>query len=235
MRTCVEVRNKVLPLLQYILSTGHACSSGRVSQNSEAPQLWPDGRVAAHPLLGSRARLAHTQALTLLQLLRVLLERVAEGPEGLALRVELDLDLLGDAGWRPGRTVGATGLQPTAHSGEGGSRARPARAARPPRRAPARRRRCPRRSRAACARRSAPWRGETVCGGDGGVQGRDDRLEAPGVALRASFGLLWGVRGEGRTRIRHRVPGLRPGCQVYRWGFGLAFGVQAPCTQRRRG
>ena len=103
-----KVRNKVLPLLQYILSTGHACSSGRVSQNSEAPQLRPDGRVAAHPLLGSRARLAHTQALTLLQLLRVLLERVAEGPEGLALRVELDLDLLGNAGWRPGRTVGAT-------------------------------------------------------------------------------------------------------------------------------
>ena len=154
-----EVRNKVLPLLQYIPSTGHSCSSGRVRQSSEAPQLRPDGRVAAHPLLGSRARLAHTQALTLLQLLRVLLERVAEGPEGLALRVELDLDLLGNAGWRPGRTVGATGLQPTAHSGEGGSRARPARAARPPRRAPARRRRCPRRSRAACARRSAP------CGG----------------------------------------------------------------------
>ena len=99
---------KYLPLLQYIPSTGHACSSGRVSQSSEAPQLRPDGRVAAHPLLGSRARLAHTQALTLLQLLRVLLERVAEGPEGLALRVELDLDLLGNAGWRPGRTVGAT-------------------------------------------------------------------------------------------------------------------------------
>ena len=79
--------------------------------------------------------------------------------------------------------------------------------------------------------------GETVCAhnGDGGVQGGDDRLEAPGVALRASFGLLWGVRGEGRTRIRHRVPGLRPGCRVYRWGFGLAFGVRAPCTQQRRG
>ena len=56
MRTCVEVRNKVLPLLQYILSTGHSCSSGRVRQSSEAPQLRPDGRVAAHPLLGSRAR-----------------------------------------------------------------------------------------------------------------------------------------------------------------------------------
>ena len=61
---------------------------------SEAPQLRPNGRVAAHPLLGSHARLAHTQALALLQLLRVLLERVAKGPEGLALRVELDFDLL---------------------------------------------------------------------------------------------------------------------------------------------
>ena len=63
-------------------------------QNSEAAQLRPEGWVPAHPLLGSRARLAHTQALALLQLLRVLLEWVAKGPEGLALRVELDFDLL---------------------------------------------------------------------------------------------------------------------------------------------
>lgn len=141
-----------------------------ISQSSEAPQLRPDGRVAAHPLLGSRARLAHTQALTLLQLLRVLLERVAEGPEGLALRVELDLDLL----TRGGGLDAPLGLQPTAHRDEGGSRARPARAARPPRRAPARPRRSPRRSRAACARRSAPGGVKMVFhsarGGDGGVQ-----------------------------------------------------------------
>ena len=55
--------------------------------------MGPDGRVATHPLLGARARLAHTQALALLELLRVLLERVAEGPEGLALGVKLGLDL----------------------------------------------------------------------------------------------------------------------------------------------
>ena len=198
---------KVVPLLQYIPSTGHSCSSGRVRQSSEAPQLRPDGRVAAHPLLGSRARLAHTQALTLLQLLRVLLERVAEGPEGLALRVELDLDLLGNAGWRPGRTVGATGLQPTAHSGEGGSRARPARAARPPRRAPARRRRCPRRSRAACARRSAP------CGGYKTRTGlpRESSMQSE---EQGTFG--------GRDSVRP---------QWRRWGSG--WGRQARGSRRR--
>ena len=69
-------------------------SSTHLQQNSEAAQLRPEGWVPAHPLLGSRARLAHTQALALLQLLRVLLEWVAKGPEGLALRVELDFDLL---------------------------------------------------------------------------------------------------------------------------------------------
>jgi hypothetical protein len=82
----------------YVNKVRHTDSVNRSSthnrKNSEAAQLRPEGWVPAHPLLGSRARLAHTQALALLQLLRVLLEWVAKGPEGLALRVELDFDLL---------------------------------------------------------------------------------------------------------------------------------------------